>query len=73
MSRWKNKAETETGRLWVGTSQGLAYLNQDRFYPVELPGCDKAEISALFTDGHGMLWIGSSKGARYQTRLMRWS
>jgi ligand-binding sensor domain-containing protein/two-component sensor histidine kinase len=50
------------GRLWVGTGEGLAYLEKDVFYPVELPSGDKSGITALFTDSHGMLWIGSRKG-----------
>lgn len=51
-----------SGRLWVGTADGLAFLNNDKFYPVNLPMSDKSEVTALFTDSHGMIWVGSRKG-----------
>jgi ligand-binding sensor domain-containing protein/signal transduction histidine kinase len=50
------------GRFWVGTREGLAYLDNDRFYPIELPSGDGSGVTALFTDSHGMIWIGSGKG-----------
>jgi ligand-binding sensor domain-containing protein/signal transduction histidine kinase len=51
-----------SGRLWVGTADGLAFLDNDKFYPVSLPMSDNSEVTALFTDSHGMIWIGSRKG-----------
>jgi ligand-binding sensor domain-containing protein len=51
-----------SGRLWVGTADGLAFLDNDKFYPVSLPMSHNSEVTALFTDSHGMIWVGSRKG-----------
>lgn len=50
--------EDRAGRLWIGTAQGLAYLQRGAEASIErmLSG---VPISALFEDRDGVLWIGS--------------
>ena len=50
------------GRVWVAADERLAYVDSDTLYPVELRSGDKSGITALFTDSHGRIWIGSRKG-----------
>lgn len=45
------------GQLYVGTSEGLARLEGDRFRLV--PGGEGLSVTALVTDRHGNLWVPS--------------
>ena len=49
-------------RVWVATDQGLFSIEDNQVSPVRLPRTDNSEITALFTDSHGMIWAGSKNG-----------
>jgi ligand-binding sensor domain-containing protein/signal transduction histidine kinase len=49
-------------RVWVATNQGLFCIEGNTVSPVRLPRSDNSEITALFTDSHGMIWVGSRVG-----------
>jgi len=49
-------------RVWVATNQGLFCIEDDTVSSVRLPQSDNSEITALFTDSHGMIWAGSRDG-----------
>ncbi len=51
-------AEDREGRIWIGTAGGLAYLEDDRLYPV----ATGQAVSALVVDQQGQLWSGGSDG-----------
>ena len=49
-------------RVWVATDQGLFSIEDNQVSPVRLPRTDNSEITALFTDSYGMIWVGSKNG-----------
>jgi ligand-binding sensor domain-containing protein len=57
---------TADGHLWIGTIEGLVEydINKDSYIATYTQGTGLAgnEISALFADSRGVLWIGSGKG-----------
>ena len=56
-------ARHEDGRLWMGTSDALYVLENQRLSPVELPQEFASNgITALFAHGDGTLWIGGGQG-----------
>jgi diguanylate cyclase (GGDEF)-like protein len=61
-------ARDEGGNLWVGTMKGLARRSAGSadFVPVPLPGAPSAtQISALFEDQDGRIWIGTNGHGAY--------
>ena len=51
--------QDQTGRLWVGTSQGtLGWIEEDRF--IALEGRLPHGLKAMTQDSEGVLWIGAS-------------
>jgi len=56
-------AETADGAVWVGTADGLARLTVDAaagarpFVGVSLPAVAAPDVTCLFADGAGRLWI----------------
>jgi signal transduction histidine kinase/CheY-like chemotaxis protein/ligand-binding sensor domain-containing protein len=53
-----------TGRLWVGTSDGLAYLNPqgEQLTPFELPIGSRSTLIRQFYPNAAGIWIVSNKG-----------
>lgn len=52
------------GYLWVGTANGLAYLppGQTEFRSLTLPRSAAMDgVTTLYEDGHGRLWLGTSR------------
>lgn len=54
-------ARDASGRVWVGTGQGLARLDGDRAVPV--PGLPRSPVLALYAPPGGGLLVGTEKGA----------
>lgn len=50
------------GRLWAGTTAGLAVMEQGRWLPI--PGTAQRQVMALASDGAGRLWAGLVPGGR---------
>jgi len=51
-------AADTAGRIWLGTSRGLALWNEGHFQPVELPDFEKnANIKSLTSCRDGGLWV----------------
>jgi signal transduction histidine kinase/ligand-binding sensor domain-containing protein len=62
--------QTRDGYLWIGTSVGLVSFDGVRFvqhFMQELPDLGSLDISKLFEDREGVLWIGLETG-----RLIAW-
>jgi PAS domain S-box-containing protein len=73
-------AQSEDGRLWLGTSQGLVYFDgmEFRVYsPVGEGGIENSAITGLALRSGGGLWFGLSRGSfgffdgRHFTSLQR--
>jgi ligand-binding sensor domain-containing protein len=57
-SRIQAIAKDAGGQIWLGTSQGLAFLRGDRFEWVELPGLEAtANTTDLAASRDGGLWV----------------
>jgi ligand-binding sensor domain-containing protein len=51
-------ARDSAGRIWLGTSKGLAFLRGDQFEPVELPEPgSELNVTALAAARDGGLWV----------------
>jgi signal transduction histidine kinase/DNA-binding response OmpR family regulator len=48
-------------RVWIGSSLGLHYIDQDRLYTVSVVGL-KGNVSTLVEDHFRRFWIGTTKG-----------
>ena len=48
--------------LWLGTRQGLLRLSAHTFRPqrLALPGVEAPNVTALFADARGQLWVGAN-------------
>ena len=58
-------AKDDLGRLWVGTSEGVFYLDRGRFVQVpRLPGAGESSIAG---DQDGKVWISYNDGLVYST------
>lgn len=55
---WTMKTDS-AGRLWVGTTTGLAYWDGSRFRRVEHAGISGAWVTALTPAADGSMWIGA--------------
>jgi signal transduction histidine kinase/ligand-binding sensor domain-containing protein len=58
-------AQTPEGYLWVGTYNGLARFNGERFInfdPVNRPQLSHARVQGLYVDARGTLWINTLRG-----------
>ena len=51
------------GRLWVGTTAGLAWHDGDGFVPVPMPGGDATPMVYSLTAVDGRIWVGTAAGA----------
>ena len=57
--------QTRDGYLWVGTLNGLACFDGNRFQifdSLNMPGLRSNHITALLADPEGGLWIGTAEG-----------
>jgi ligand-binding sensor domain-containing protein len=64
-------AEAPPGRLWVGTAEGLAELKDGRLVASDQGAPPAGPVRALYTDHHGVLWVGSDAGlARQGSRAL---
>ena len=58
-------AQTRDGYIWVGTYNGLARFDGNRFVtydPVNTPELSQTRIQGLFLDVNGTLWINTFRG-----------
>ena len=62
--------EDLTGRVWVGTKEGMVFRRQDEhFLPVPLPGAHTGEIIRFIVpDANDTVWIGALQGGLYRWR-----
>jgi len=60
---------TRDGRIWAGTSGGLAYGTPEGWRPV--PGTAECQIMSLFEDTEGVLWVGHTLGGVRTSGLMK--
>ncbi|MBR6912433.1 MAG: hypothetical protein IKN34_01305 [Treponema sp.] len=61
-------AEDKKGNIWVGTSEGIAYITSD--YKVVIPNVGsysalKGICSSLYCDSRGRMWVSASDGGYY--------
>jgi len=58
-------AQTRDGYIWVGTYNGLARFDGNRFVtydPVNTPELSQTRVQGLFLDANGTLWINTFRG-----------
>jgi ligand-binding sensor domain-containing protein/signal transduction histidine kinase len=54
--------EDRTGRIWVGTDNGLLRVNGDRLERLDdMPEFPVIAVHAIYEDSRGGLWVGGSK------------
>lgn len=64
-----NIVKDKSGRIWVGTINGLAYYKDDEFVPIKVPGnYSSNNINFLERDKNDNLWIGTNFGL-YQVNV----
>lgn len=62
------------GYLWVGTQDGAAYYNGQRWQPVDLPERTRSNfVRCILPTPDGSLWFGTQHGALYRLRDGTWS
>lgn len=54
------------GTLWVGTSKGLCRYDSDKDYFIRYPEFDEEEITCIYADKYGVLWIGTNYSGMYE-------
>lgn len=57
--------QTPDGYLWIGTYNGLARFDGERFvtyHPVNTPALSHARVQGLYVDVQGTLWINTYRG-----------
>ncbi|HWX20949.1 MAG TPA: two-component regulator propeller domain-containing protein [Candidatus Binatia bacterium] len=66
-------AQDKSGRVWLGTSRGLAVLQEDRFESVELPELGtKVDIRDLAACRDGGLWVCRTNYWQRKYKAGRW-
>jgi diguanylate cyclase (GGDEF)-like protein len=60
---------TRDGRAWAGTANGLAYVTPQDWRLV--PGTEQCQVTALYEDATGVLWVGHDPAERRATSLMQ--
>ena len=60
------------GRLWIGTTRGLACWNGHGFERVSLPGAVAAPVVYAIVAGADGLWVGSAAGLHHRSADGRW-
>jgi len=72
-SRIQALARDVGGRIWLGTSRGLAVLRGDRFEPVELPELGASfNITDLAASHDGGLWVCGANHWQRKYHAGRW-
>lgn len=64
----------QRGYLWVGTQDGAAYYNGQRWHAVNLPEWTRSNfVRCILPTPDGTLWFGTQHGALYRLREGTWS
>lgn len=65
-------AEARDGGIWVGTRSGLDYVKDGRIGPAIAPLPVPAEISSVYEDQNGTVWVGTDRAGLFQLTNGAW-
>ncbi|MBI5215679.1 MAG: histidine kinase [Ignavibacteriae bacterium] len=59
--------EDTHGRRWIGTAEGLFFLQDEQMVPCMIPGAPTTQVvSALYEDKAGNIWLGTEGNGLYR-------